>query len=152
MGMPMVRRAALHDLEEWMRMRALLWPECPIEDHRVETERMLEDGLEEIAFVADKSNGGLAGFVEARLRPYADGCATSPVGYVEGWYVDADMRQRGIGAQLIAAAEAWAIFRGCREMASDAELHNDVSQAAHARLGYDEVERVVRYRKRLAAN
>jgi aminoglycoside 6'-N-acetyltransferase I len=88
--------------------------------------------------------------VEAQLRRYADGCDTSPVGYVEGWFVDSDARRGGIGAQLIAAVESWAISQGCLEMASDTQLQNHVSQAAHARVGYGEVERVIRYRKRLS--
>ena len=35
-------------------------------------------------------------------------------------------------------------------MASDAELGNRGSHAAHGRLGYEEVERVIRYRKALS--
>jgi len=27
------------------------------------------------------------GWVEVALRDYAEGCQTSPVGYLEGWYV-----------------------------------------------------------------
>ena len=35
----------------------------------------------------------------------ADGCTTHPVGYVEGWYVDPDVRRKGVGKALVAAAE-----------------------------------------------
>jgi len=145
-----VRQGTLIDLAEWIRIRALLWPECSVRDHRFDTERILKNSAEEIVFVADRGDAGLAGFIEARLRPYADGCDTSPVGFVEGWFVDADVRRRGVGAMLIAAAEAWAISRGCLEIASDTELHNEVSRAAHAGLGFDEVEQVVRFRKLLS--
>jgi GNAT superfamily N-acetyltransferase len=100
-------------------------------------------------FVADRGDGSLAGFVEVGARPYADGCATSPVGYIEAWYVDADVRRRGVGRALLAAAEEWARGRGYREMASDATLDNVVSHAAHARAGYEEVDRVVQFRKPL---
>jgi hypothetical protein len=34
-------------------------------------------------------------------------------------------------------------------MASDTELHNDVSLKAHTALGYEEVERQICFRKRL---
>jgi aminoglycoside 6'-N-acetyltransferase I len=101
------------------------------------------------AFVAVRPGGGLAGFVEVSLQAHAAGCDTSPVGYVEGWYVDADVRRTGIGRQLVAAAEAWARARGCREMASDCEVDNRVSEAAHRSLGYEEVQRVVQFRKGL---
>jgi hypothetical protein len=37
-------------------------------------------------------------------------------------------------------------------MASDTELENIISQAAHRRLGYAEVERVVRFHKALESD
>jgi aminoglycoside 6'-N-acetyltransferase I len=143
-----VRAASAQDLSEWVRLRTLLWPECPPDEQAAETRAML-DAKDMTAFVAEREGGGLGGFVEVRLRPYADGCSTSPVGFVEGWYVDAELRRVGVGASLVRAAEQWARSRGCSEMASDAELHNQVSHAAHEGLGYEGFERVVRYRKRL---
>jgi aminoglycoside 6'-N-acetyltransferase I len=83
------------------------------------------------------------------MRPYADGCSTRPVGYLEGWYVDSDVRRQGVGRALVAAAEAWARTQGCREMASDTHLDNMVSRHAHARLGYAEIEHLVHFRKSL---
>ena len=100
-------------------------------------------------FVAERADGSLAGFVEAGTRPYADGCDTSPVGYVEAWYVDPDVRRQGLGRSLLVAAESWARARGYREMASDARLDNVVSHGAHRSAGYEEVDRVVQFRKLL---
>jgi hypothetical protein len=82
----------------------------------------------------------------------ADGVVaeSSPVAYVEGWWVDADARRQRIGAQLIAAAESFARSRGYRELASDTELYNVISQRAHERLGFEELDRVVLYRKVLS--
>jgi hypothetical protein len=37
-------------------------------------------------FVAEREDGSLAGYVEVGERPYADGCATAPVGYIEEWH------------------------------------------------------------------
>jgi aminoglycoside 6'-N-acetyltransferase I len=42
---------------------------------------------------------------------------------------------------LVEAAEKWASEQGCREMASDTNPDYPVSPAAHAALGYLEVER-----------
>lgn len=122
------------DWAEWLRMSVALFPQHPAEDLAA---GMVEHRAREDAavFVVDRGDGTLAGFVELGARPYADGCATSPVGYIEAWYVDADVRRRGVGRALLAAAEAWARARGYREMASDATLDNVVSQAAHARAG-----------------
>jgi len=98
-------------------------------------------------FVAEREDGSIAGFVEVGARPYADGCDTSPVGYIEAWYVDPDVRRSGYGRALLEAAEDWARTRGYREMASDAQLNNEISHAAHHRAGYAEVDRIVQFRK-----
>ena len=100
-------------------------------------------------FVAEREDGSVAGFVEVGSRPYADGCDTSPVGYIEAWYVDPDVRRSGYGRGLLKAAENWARSRGYHEMASDALLDNEISHAAHYRAGYEEVDRVVQFRKGL---
>jgi aminoglycoside 6'-N-acetyltransferase I len=100
-------------------------------------------------FVLERPEGGLAGFVEVGSRSHADGCTSCPVGYLEAWYVDPDVRRRGLGRELLAAAEGWARARGYAEMASDALLDNAVSHAAHRRSGYTEVDRIVTYRKDL---
>jgi hypothetical protein len=71
------------------------------------------------------------------------------VGYVEGWYVDADVRHQGIGRRLMAAAEQWAVAQGCKEMASDTQIENEVSRTAHQALGFEESSRAVHLRKRL---
>lgn len=144
-----VRRAEPGDRRDWLRMRRALWPDCPLEEHQAEMDEIM--GSADLAvFVALRDGGQAGGFLEASLRNYAEGCATRPVGYIEGWYVDPEWRQQGVGAALVRAAEAWAVARGCREMASDAEIENTVSHRAHLALGYEEVERLVHFRKWLA--
>ncbi|MGH7624340.1 MAG: GNAT family N-acetyltransferase [Gemmatimonadaceae bacterium] len=64
-------------------------------------------------FVADRGDGSLAGFVEVGVCPYAEGCESSPVGYIEAWFVDPDVRRAGLGRALLAAAEAWARAGSC---------------------------------------
>ena len=99
-------------------------------------------------FVAEQ-DGALIGMLELSLRPYVDGCDGSPVPFIEAWFVAEDARRTGIGGALVRAAEEWAIAQGYGEMASDALLDNDVGHWAHAALGFEEVERAVRFRKTL---
>jgi aminoglycoside 6'-N-acetyltransferase I len=101
-------------------------------------------------FVIERPNGKLAGFVEVGSRSYADGCNTSPVGYIEAWYVDPDIRRSGFGRELLRAAEDWARSMGYREIGSDALLDNSVSHEAHKHSGYAEVGRIVQFRKAIA--
>lgn len=132
------------DRDEWRRMRTALWPD--------QTEGDMHEWLarpDATVVVAEREAGGLCGFAEVGTRMYADGCLTSPVAYLEGWWVDADQRGRGVGRALVRAAESWARSRGHRELGSDTLLDNVDSQRAHERLGFTEVERVVLFRKDL---
>jgi aminoglycoside 6'-N-acetyltransferase I len=138
------------EIEAWARMRMRLWPDIGPDDLENEMPAMLRDRDRNAVIVATDGEE-LIGFVEAGLRAYAEGCATSPVGFVEGWYVEPEHRERGVGRALIAAAERWALERGCTEMGSDVELPNIISQQAHERLGYQEVVRLVAYMKRLGS-
>ena len=143
-----VREAIVHDRPEWLRMRIALWPGSP-SDHELETANYFQrrDGGW-LTFVAG-DEGRLLGFLELDQRKYAPGCNSSPVPFIEGWYVDPDVRRRGIGRALVRAAEAWARAAGFNEIASDSEIDNGGSIAAHAALGYAEIERVVCFRRAL---
>jgi aminoglycoside 6'-N-acetyltransferase I len=144
----LIRRASAPDLDDWLRMRRLLWPFSDPQELLTEIEVMLADPLTPV-FVAIRPNGSLGGFLEAGLRKYADGCSSSPVGYIEGWYVDEDLRRLGVGARLVRTAEEWAREQGCSEMGSDTWLDNDMSISAHLSLGYEECERLVHFCKKL---
>ena len=151
-----VRPVRPSDLDQLARLLEALWPDSPAEEHANEL-RLLLGGkaaslltMPLIIFVAETSTGNLVGFVEVDLRSHADGCNPArPVGYIEGWYVAENYRVRGLGRKLIAQAEEWARSHKCVEMASDALINNELSQRAHAALGYEVVDRCVHYRKAL---
>jgi aminoglycoside 6'-N-acetyltransferase I len=135
-------------------MRNALWPESSVEHHTEELAPILagkSPGIMPLTYyVAESPNGEVVGFVEVGLRSTADGCDWArAVGYVEGWYVVESYRRRGVGAQLIAAAENWAREQGCAEMASDTQFDNAQSLQAHLRLGYKIAERSILFRKSL---
>lgn len=138
-----IRPYAPADFAEWRRLRFALWPDQSRDEMAWWSAR--RDATTLVA--ARDGDGGLAGFAEVSERATAEGCETSPVAYLEGWYVDPDVRGQGVGAALVRAAEAWALARGLREIASDAEIDNVASQSAHRALGFAEVDRAVHYRK-----
>lgn len=134
-------------------MRHLLWP------HEVEMEESADEiyaGRSMVKQVFVHARDGrptgaalLGGFIEIGERAYAEGCDTSPVAFIEGWFVDADLRRSGVGKGLVMAAEQWARSKGYREMGSDLLLDNDDSLRAHLALGYHEVERLIAMAKKL---
>src|SRR5687767_6064590 len=137
------------DVDDWFRLRKLLWDATPDADHKSEMIDILDHPDSQFVVFAETVPGRLVGFLEASIRPYVEDCETDHVGYLEGWFVEPEFRNRGIGRQLVREAEAWAIEHGCTEMASDAELGNDGSLAAHLNLGYKETSRLVHLRKEL---
>jgi aminoglycoside 6'-N-acetyltransferase I len=141
-----IRQLRAEDKSEWLRLQRLLFPGEPGLAGEW-ADRLAEGSV--TTFVAALPDGPLAGLIEVGLRAYAEGCLSSPVAYIEAWVVDEGLRRRGVGRALMAQAERWARERGLVEMASDAQWHNALGQRAHEALGFDEVERVVCFRKAL---
>ena len=143
-----IREIVEGDRGQWVRLRDALWPGS-LSDHDAETRAYFEKRSKApIIFVAE-ADGRLIGFLELDYRKYAPGCRSSPVPFIEGWYVEPALQRRGIGRALVEAAEAHARAAGHHEMASDAELENTDSLAAHLALGYEQVERIVCFRRSL---
>jgi aminoglycoside 6'-N-acetyltransferase I len=143
-----VRPAVAADVPSLAGLRHALWPEGSEADHRRELERFFA-GPSTGALLVAADGSRLLGFAELSIRTYAEGCETDHVGYLEGWFVVPEARHRGIGRQLIEAAEAWARSVGCVEFASDAEAGNAESAAAHRALGFSEVGLIRCFRKDL---
>lgn len=149
-----VRPAHRSDQDELASMRALLWPEASVEEHRKELGSVLRfhmyGTLPMTIFVSQDESGSLTGFIEVGLRSHADGCDPArPVGFVEGWFVHGSFRKQGIGSALMRSAEAWARNQGCLEMASDTWIDDETSLRSHQALGFEVVDRCVHFRKPL---
>ena len=135
MPVRLMRPDELSDVTDMMRT---LWPGGDTYDFSDET-----------VLVWERESAGLGGFISFSLRPWAEGCDSAPVPYIEGWWVAPDLRQTGVGRALMRTVEEWAILHGYRELGSDVELDNDVSLRAHAALGFEATLRVQFFRKRL---
>lgn len=97
-----------------------------------------------------QDNNKIIGFVQCQLRfDYVEGTKTSPVGYIEGIFVENEYRKRGIARELIDMCEIWCKNKGCFEIASDCELLNTQSINFHLKLGFEEANRIVCFKKDL---
>jgi aminoglycoside 6'-N-acetyltransferase I len=144
----MIRKIVESDRNQWVRMRQALWPGALVE-HEEDTRSFFEKrSTTPVVFVAEAEDR-LVGFLELDFRKYAPGCRSSPVAFIEGWYVDPESQGRGVGRALIQAAEAYARAAGYHEIASDAEIENAGGIAAHLAVGFEEIERVVYFRRSL---
>src|SRR5688572_26715697 len=108
----MIRLIDENDRAEWLRMRTALWPGEQGLAEDITLFLTGGDKLLKAVFVYERAEGGaprpaaegptpLGGFIEIGERAYAEGCETSPVAFIEGWYVDGDLRHQGIGRALV---------------------------------------------------
>ena len=146
-----VRSATKADAQAWLEMRRALWPEYEGNWHADEIEKYFAGELRmPLEVLIAEGDGRALGFAELFIRPYAEGCLTDRVAFLEGWYVVPDARGRGVGRSLIRAGEDWGRAQGCTEFASDAEIDNLESAAAHRALGFEEVAQIRAFRKSLS--
>ena len=144
----MIRKAEIRDADTVAALALRLWPDHSIEEMRSEFTELLSDG--DCAVFLSEESGTAVGFAQCQLRrDYVEGTETSPVGYLEGVFIDAAHRNRGIAKALLAACEEWARRRGCTEFASDCELDNTDSLRFHLAAGFAEANRIICFTKKL---
>ncbi len=134
-------------MSDYRLLRIRLWPDCR-EDCDREVAEILADQARWAVFVVCVDGQRAVGFIEIRLREFAEGASSSPVAFVEGWFVIPEQRRRGLGTALMKAAETWALSQGCTELGSDTQADNRLSIEVHNQLGFQEVERLVCFLKR----
>ena len=149
-----VRSVTPTDAGVWARMRHALWPDQDAASLAAEAAEYFAGRLPMplAVLVAEDEAGRIVGFAELSIRNYAEDCQTDRVAYLEGWYVEPDVRRRGVGRALVAGAEAWGRAQGCVEFGSDAVIDNEVSAAAHRALGFTETVQIRCFRKVLEPN
>ena len=145
-----VRPLTAADRTAWLAMRVALYSEAAPGARAAELAAEVDMMLARddwVAFAVEAPDGTLVGLIELFERNYAESCETSPVCYIEGLWVDAAWRRRGLARRLVEAGRDWARSRGRTEMASDVQITNLLSQTVHRRLGFAETERLVTYRQ-----
>jgi aminoglycoside 6'-N-acetyltransferase I len=135
----------------WLRLRQALWPDSSREQQLAEMGTLASDRRRYVNFIAYSRSSEAIGLAEASIRhDHVNGTESSPVAFLEGLYVVPQARRQGVAASLVAALADWARAAGCRELASDAVLENSISHVVHRALGFEETERVVFFRRKLA--
>ena len=125
-----------------------MWEDNVLEELAAELAELMKSP-EAVIFLGEV-DGQAIGFAQCQLRhDYVEGTETSPVGYLEGIYVDDACRGKGYARMLLFACEGWAKEMGCTEFASDCELENEGSLAFHLSMGFEEANRVICFAKKL---
>ena len=143
-----IRKAVKEDAAVLAALACALWPSHT----RQEMEKECVCALEEAntAFFLAYGENEAIGFAQCQLRrDYVEGTQTSPVGYLEGIYVDPGCRHMGAAKQLLAVCEDWAKNMGCTEFASDCELTNLQSLQFHLKVGFLEANRIICFAKKI---
>ena len=143
-----IEEANQSNLDELTKLALKLWPDNTWNTLRPEFEELLESE-KDIVYLANVE-GSYVGFIHMSIRTdYVEGSSSSPVGYVEGIYVEDNFRNKGIAKKLVQAGEHWSKALGCTEIASDTQLDNYESQQFHEKIGFREAGRIVAYIKDL---
>lgn len=142
-----IRKATPDDAFTLARLACEMWGGTP--DERADEFAGLTQNAEAVCFLAyDFCNA--IGFAQCQLRhDYVEGTETSPVGFLEGVYVDPSCQHMGVARQLVAACEDWARSLGCTEFGSDCEIDNVESLAFHLAIGFEEAGRTIWFNKKL---
>ena len=144
----MIEKAKTADLPQVVRLAEALWPGHAPGALEEELGELME--RPDAALFLAWEEGRAAGFAQCQLRrDYVEGTEHSPVGYLEGIFVEEPFRRRGLAGKLLSACEGWAAEQGCREFASDCELDNAQSIFFHNALGFREANKIVCFVKEL---
>lgn len=144
----MVRKTEKGDLEILANLAVLMWSHSTIDTLLHEFSEMITK--ENMQFFLKFANNMPVGFAQCSLRyDYVEGTETTPVGYLEGIFIKEGFRNKGYAKELLAACEAWAKDKGCKEFASDCEIDNMDSFYFHKAMNFTEANRIICFIKAL---
>lgn len=144
----MLRRATNQDAKTLGKLAVKMWPGHTVDGLTEEFKHLV--GKKDAAVFVCAERAQVVGFAQCQLRhDYVEGTESSPVGYLEGIFIEEEYRNRGYAKMLLAACERWAGEQGCSEFASDCELGNLQSLNFHLTCGFSEANRIICFTKKL---
>ncbi len=142
----MIRRATAADARIVAELAIKMWSSHEVAELAADFAGQIAEP--ECAVFIMYSGDAPIGFAQCQLRhDYVEGTESSPVGYLEGIFVEDSHRRKGCARALLAACEEWAKDMGCSEFASDCELTNTDSLAFHLKMGFIEANRIICFTK-----
>ena len=144
----MIRKATQADAFTLAELAIKLWPNNTISELQSEFLGLIcsDNAVCFIKYIGNKA----VGFAQCQLRnDYVEGTETSPVGYLEGVFVEVDYRRQGVAKELVNACQIFAKEQGGTEFASDCELDNVESLQFHLKMGFEEANRIICFTKKL---
>ena len=144
----MIKRAEREDAAALAALAVQMWTSHAPDELQEEFRETI--GCADAACFLKYADGRPVGFAQCQLRhDYVEGTDSSPVGYLEGVFVEEAYRRRDYAAELVSACERWTKEQGCTEFASDCELINTDSLRFHLAIGFTEANRIICFTKRL---
>lgn len=144
----MIRKATNNDCRILAELAVQMWEDNTVDSLEAEFSEIIK--TDDAVFFIKYENETPVGFAQCGLRKdYVEGTETSPVGYLEGIFVKEQYRKKGYAKELLSVCEKWARDMGCTEFASDCELDNVGSLKFHVAMGFEEVNRIICFRKEL---
>ena len=143
-----ILEATQKDSHVLAKMATKIWENQNEDELEEEFKAILQSDEETcfIAFVKDMP----VGFANVSLSfDYVEGTESSPVGYLEGIFVEENYRKQNIAKNLVKSCEDWAKKIGCTEFASDCLLDNTKSLKFHLAVGFIEANRIICFKKDL---
>ena len=143
-----IKKAYAESSEAIAIMAVKMWTSHTVEELAEGFVKAVNDSDNAVFIMTDDNKA--VGFAQCGLRhDYVEGTQSSPVGYLEGIFVEEPYRKQGCAKQLLARCEEWARGKGCSEFGSDCEINNEISRQFHLGAGFREANRIICFTKNL---
>ena len=143
-----IKKAYAESSEAIAIMAVKMWTSHTVEELAEGFAKAVNDPDSAVFIMTDDNKA--VGFAQCGLRhDYVEGTESSPVGYLEGIFVEEPYRKQGCAKQLLARCEEWARGKGCSEFGSDCEINNEISRQFHLGAGFRVANRIICFTKNL---
>lgn len=143
-----IKKAYAESSEAIAIMAVKMWTSHTVEELAEGFAKAVNDPDSAVFIMTDDNKA--VGFAQCGLRhDYVEGTQSSPVGYLEGIFVEEPYRKQGCAKQLLARCEEWARGKGCSEFGSGCEINNEISRQFHLGASFREANRIICFTKNL---